>query len=340
MCVKKYTLKVSFLVTLFIYYLMKTPVAFLIFNRPDTTEKVFERIRQAQPPKLLVVADGSRQNKIGEAQKCALTRAIIGRVDWQCEVLTNYSDINLGCKRRVSSGIDWVFQQVEEAIILEDDCLPDLSFFRYCDELLERYRHDTRIVFISGDNFQFGRKSTTDSYYFSRCINNTPPIWGWATWRRAWQSYDVDLKLWEMLPDDDWLEDILRDRKIVEMWKQRFQSIYDNSFDTWDYQLVFACWVQSGLIILPNINLVSNIGYGPEATHSKTIITEFANMPVESMSFPMKHSEFTIRDVKADRYSSHSSKRLTRLLQIIRNPVRFQHIIDNYRNNKKSSTNN
>ncbi len=319
---------------------MKTPVAFLIFNRPDTTEIVFERIRQAQPPKLLVVADGPRQHKVGEAQKCASTRAIIDRVDWPCEVVTNYSDINLGCKRRVSSGIDWVFEQVEEAIILEDDCLPDLSFFRYCDELLERYRHDTRIVFISGDNFQFGRKSMPYSYYFSRCINNTPPIWGWATWRRSWQYYDVDLKLWEIMPNDDWLEDILKDRMLVKRWKQRFQSIYDKSFDTWDYQLVFSCWVQSGLIILPNVNLVSNIGYGPEATHSKAIITEFANMPVESMSFPLKHSEFTICDTKADRYSSDSSKRLTRLIQIIRNPLRLKHILDNYRNSKMNSTDN
>lgn len=315
---------------------MKTPIAFLIFNRPDTTEKVFTRIREAKPTKLLVVADGPRLDRIGEAQKCALTRAIIDRVDWDCEVITNYSDINLGCKRRVSSGIDWVFQQVDEAIILEDDCLPDLSFFRYCEELLERYRDDTRIMFISGDNFQFGRKSTNDSYYFSKCINNTPPIWGWATWRRAWQYYDVDLKLWETIQDDDWLDDILGDPKVVATWKYRFQTIYDKSFDTWDYQLVFACWVQNGLIIQPNVNLISNIGYGSEATHSKTLLTEFANMVVEPMSFPMKHSEFMIRDSKADRYSRDSSKRWTRIKQIISNPLRFKHILDNYKNSKKA----
>lgn len=314
---------------------MKTPIAFLIFNRPDTTEKVFNRIREAKPPKLLVVADGPRPDRIGEAQKCDLTRAIIERVNWECEVITNYSDINLGCKRRVSSGIDWVFKQVDEAIILEDDCLPDPSFFRYCEELLERYRDDTRIMFISGDNFQFGRKSTADSYYFSRCINNTPPIWGWATWRRAWQYYDVDLKLWETFKDDDWLDDILGDRKVVATWKHRFQTIYDKSFDTWDYQLVFACWVQNGLIIQPNVNLISNIGYGSEATHSKKILTEFANMPVEPISFPMKHSEFMIRDYKADRYSRDSTKRLTRIKQIISNPLRLKYILDNYKNSKK-----
>jgi hypothetical protein len=206
---------------------MRTPVAFLIFNRPDTTKKVFDLIREAKPPKLLVVADGPRQDKVGEVEKSMATRAIIDLVDWDCEVIANYSDVNLGCKVRVSSGIDWVFHEVEEAIILEDDCLPDLSFFRYCDELLERYRYDTRIMFISGDNFQFGRRSNTNSYYFS-----TPPIWGWATWRRAWKYYDVDIKLWETIAASDWLEDILGDRTVVKLWQHKFQAVYDHRFDT------------------------------------------------------------------------------------------------------------
>ena len=314
---------------------MRTPIAFLIFNRPDTTKQVFDLIREAKPPKLLVIADGPRHDKVGEVEKCMATRAIIDLVDWDCEVITNYSDINLGCRLRVSSGIDWVFEQVEEAIILEDDCLPDPSFFRYCDELLERYRSDTRIMFISGDNFQFGRKSTTDSYYFSKCISSTPPIWGWATWRRAWKYYDVDLKLWETIAASDWLEDILRDRAAVKLWKSKFKSVYDRRFDTWDFQWVFACWSQSGLIICPNINLVSNIGYGADATHSKSIVSDFANIPIESMSFPMQHSKFTICDAKADRYSQGSMKQWTRIGQILINPSRLKLIFDNYRNSKK-----
>jgi hypothetical protein len=160
---------------------VNTPIAFFIFNRPDTTARVFEAIRQAQPSKLLVVADGPRSTRPGEAEKCAATRAIIDQVDWECEVLTNYSDVNLGCRHRVSSGLDWVFEQVEEAIILEDDCLPHPTFFRFCEELLEWYRHDHRIVAISGDNFQNGHQSGEFSYYFSRYVH----IWGWATWRRG-----------------------------------------------------------------------------------------------------------------------------------------------------------
>jgi hypothetical protein len=319
---------------------MKTPVALIIFNRSDTTEKVFERIRQAKPPKLFVIADGPRQDRVGEAQKCALARAIINGVDWDCEVITNYSEINLGPRIRISSGLDWVFQQVEEAIILEHDCLPDSSFFQYCEELLERYKHDNRILFISGDNIQFGRKSTTDSYYFSRCISNTPPIWGWATWRRSLQYYDVDIKLWGDMLDNNWLEDILGDRTLIRLWQQRFQDVYDHRIDTWDYQWVFACWSQSRLIIIPNVNLVSNIGYGVEAANAKTVISEYANMPVESMSFPMKHSEFMIRDSQADMYAKDSMKKSIRIWQILSNPLRLKNIVNNYKDSRKVDSTN
>ena len=146
---------------------MKTPVAFIIFNRPDTTKRVFEAIRHAKPPKLLVIADGPRADRPGEAEKCAAAREIIEGVDWECEVLTNYSDVNLGCGKRVSTGIDWVFDQVEEAIILEDDCLPNPSFFKFCELMLEQYRHDQRIMSISGTNYLETWKSSIQSYYFS-----------------------------------------------------------------------------------------------------------------------------------------------------------------------------
>jgi hypothetical protein len=282
---------------------MRTPIAFIIFNRPDTTSRVFEAIRQAKPPLLLVVADGARSSKSGEAKKCAAVRAIIDGVDWNCEVRTNYSDVNLGCKRRVSSGIDWVFEQVEEAIILEDDCLPDPSFFPYCEELLEKYRHDTRIMVISGDNFQFGRKQrTSDSYYFSRYNH----VWGWATWRRAWKYYDVDMKLWNTVRDGGWLKDILGDNSAINLWRNNFQSIHDVKVDTWDYQWTFSCWIQSGLTILPNVNLISNIGFGVGSTHTINSASKLANLPVKSISLPLKHPKFVVLDSQADGYSQKS----------------------------------
>ena len=160
---------------------LKTPVAFIIFNRPSLTQIVFNTIRQAKPKQLFVIADGARFPE--EKEKCQQARDIIRQVDWDCEVLANYSDVNLGCGKRISSGISWVFEHVEAAIILEDDCLPHLSFFRYCENLLDYYRDDERVMAIGGDNFQDGNKKTPYSYYFSKY----PHVWGWATWRRAWK---------------------------------------------------------------------------------------------------------------------------------------------------------
>jgi len=279
--------------------MIKTPVAFLIFKRPDTTEKVFEAIREAKPPKLLVVADGPRAASIGEAQKCAATRAIIDRVDWDCEVLTNYADANMGCKKRVSSGLDWVFNTVEEAIILEDDCWPQPTFFRFCEELLDKYRDDERIMVVAGNNFQYGRKRTSDSYYFSRYNH----CWGWASWRRAWQHYDNDMRLWPIVRDGGWLNDFLSDSVSVKFWTQTFQDTYEGKINSWAYNWTFTCWIHNGLTILPQVNLISNIGHVAEATHTQNKASKFANMPVEAVDFPLQHPPFMMRDEKADSFT-------------------------------------
>jgi len=276
---------------------LTTPVALLIFNRPDTTARVFEAIRQAKPPKLLVVADGPRPNKPDDIEKCKAARAIVEGVDWDCEVLTNYSDVNLGCRKRVSSGLDWVFEMVEEAIILEDDCLPHPTFFRYCEEMLDYYRHDERIMVISGDNFQFGRKRTEYSYYFSRHNH----CWGWATWRRAWKYYDNEMKLWTKIRDSKLLSSILEEPISERYWTKTFQATYENRINSWAHRWTFACWIQSGLTILPNVNLVTNIGFNQDATHTKNgIISLMANLPTQEIKFPLNHPPFIIRDLQAD----------------------------------------
>ena len=276
-------------------YQLKTPVVFIIFNRPDTTKRVFTEIAQAKPPKLLVIADGPRADHPEDVGKCAAVRAIINGVDWDCDVLKNYSDVNLGCKRRVSSGLDWVFDTIEDAIILEDDCLPHSTFFRFCEEMLERYKDDERIAMISGNNFQFGRKRTDYSYYFSRYTH----IWGWASWRRAWDNYDVDMKIWPEIRDGGWLRDLLGDKKSVRYWKKMFENVYQGKIDTWDYQWIFSCWVQGALTILPNVNMVSNIGFGPEAVHT-TKRNKFAEMKTEYMDFPISHPPYILSDSLAD----------------------------------------
>lgn len=273
--------------------MVSTPVAFFIFNRPDVTAEVFGAIARARPRRLLVVADGPRTAE--EAERCARTRAVVERVDWDCEVLTNFSDENLGCRRRVASGLDWVFAEAEEAIILEDDCLPAPDFFPFCAELLERYREDERVMHVSGDNFQGGRSRTPASYYFSRYFH----IWGWATWRRAWRHYDVGMRTW---PESrDLIRGLFEREEEADFWASIFDRVHAGQIDTWDYQWVYACWSQSGLAVTPDVNLVSNLGFGPDATHTREE-NGMARLPVESLG-PVRHPELVIRHRAADDYS-------------------------------------
>ena len=274
----------------------RSPVALMIFNRPDTTAEVFARIAAARPGRLFVVADGPRPDVPTDAEACAVTRAITERVDWPCEVRREYAAENLGCGRRVASGIDWVFGQVEEAIILEDDCLPDPTFFPFCDELLARFRDDERVMAISGDNFQAGRMRTDYSYYFSISTH----AWGWATWRRAWRHFDLEMRLWPEIRDGRWLADLFPDRHAVRYWTEIFDTMLKRPKDIWDYAWFFACWAQGGLTALPNVNLVSNIGFDDRATHTK-VPSPRAMVPAEAMQFPLRHPPYVVRDMQADR---------------------------------------
>jgi len=280
-------------------FALNTPVAFIIFNRPETTQKVFDEIAKARPPKLLVIGDGARANRLGEAERVAATRAIINSVNWPCEVLCNFSDRNLGCKVRVSSGLDWVFEQVPEAIILEDDCLPDPSFFRFCEELLERYRDDQRVGMISGDNFQFGRRYNEDSYYFSRYMH----IWGWATWRNRWIGfYDVSMSDWPAMRDSITLSNVLGDPREAAIWKDIFEKTYQGKIDTWDHQWSYANWIRGRLSVLPAVNLISNIGFGADATH--TVRGSYlANLAKHTLRFPVAHPLTLTTNNVADAYT-------------------------------------
>ncbi len=280
-------------------YNCKSPIAFIIFNRLDLTRRVFAQIVRARPQRLFIIADGPRPSVADERERCNEVRKLVERVDWDCEVSTNYAAENMGCAARVSSGINWVFEQVEEAIFLEDDCLPDPTFFQYCDELLNKYRNDERIMAITGDNFQFGRRRSEHSYYFSRFAH----VWGWATWRRAWQHYDIAMSRWPMIRDEGWLFDILGDRNETEYWTEVFERAYQGKTGTWDYQWMFACWLQSGLSIHPNVNLISNIGFGNNATHTQGG-SKVAAIPVEAVDFPLTHPANIIRDARADKQAS------------------------------------
>jgi hypothetical protein len=235
---------------------MKTPVAFLIFNRPDTTEQVFEAIRRARPEMLLVVADGPRADRSGEAAQCAAVRAVIERVDWPCTVLKNYSDVNLGCKQRVASGLDWVFREVEEAIILEDDCLPHPDFFPFCELMLDRYRNDERVMMIGGTNYLLDRLEIPESYCFSRFF----AIWGWASWRRAWAIYDITMTDWPRLKAEGQLSSLYLQWFMRRHLTKSFDATHAGRVNTWDTQWFYSCLFNSGLSIVPRRNLISNIG--------------------------------------------------------------------------------
>jgi hypothetical protein len=276
--------------------MINVPIVILIFNRPDLTAKVFERVRQVKPKTLLVVADGPRATKEGESVKCQETRAITEQIDWECKVFRNYSDVNLGCGLRVSSGIDWVFEQVERAIILEDDCLPNLDFFRFCEELLEKYQDESHVTMISGTNFLSGQTINSESYYFS-CL---PAVWGWATWRRAWKLYDYNMKFFPQFSKFKGLDYIFSDTNHQKYWFNILKDTYDaDKKVTWDFQWVYAQWSHGGLAIVPSVNLVSNIGYGEDATHTKKK-SKLSNIPTSEITFPLKHPLLLSRNLKMD----------------------------------------
>jgi len=244
-----------------------TPVLFLIFNRPDCTARVFETIRNVRPKRLYIASDGSRKQKIADSEKVKLVRDIATQVDWECEVFTLFQEKNLGCKMAVSTVISWFFRHEERGIILEDDCLPNLDFFKFCEMMLEDYKDDQRIWAITGDNFQNGITRGEGSYYFSKYMH----VWGWATWRRTWSKYDVEIKFWPNFKRSAEWRRLMNNTKERNYWNKILDKVHKRSINTWDYQLSAIIWKNSGLVITPNINLVKNIGLGIEATHTKTI---------------------------------------------------------------------
>lgn len=297
--------------------MFKTPILFLVFARPDTTKRVFERIRQIQPIKLYVAADAPRRDRPDEIERSEEVRRIVDLIDWPCEVHTLFRDDNLGCKMAVSTGISWFFEQEEYGIILEDDCLPDLSFFPFCEELLIKYKDDDRIGHISGNCFFPDLIDQRYSYDFCSFSH----IWGWASWRRVWKNYDVNFSYWEDARCD-------KNRK-QSLFKTLREEIYFSSFisdtlavnrkiNTWDVQYLFMLRVQSQLSIYPSINLVTNIGLNdPNATHTNKKDCE-NYVPSEKMIFPLIHPKYVISNNAIDRTTIRkkffSYKRLLRYL--------------------------
>lgn len=273
-----------------------TPIAYIIFNRPRHTRQTFAAIRALQPAKLFIIADGPRAGYPADTERCREVRKIVEQIDWPCEVYRNYADNNLGLKRRVSSGLDWVFEQVDRAIVLEDDCLPHPDFFDFCETLLERYENDERVWVITGNNFQDGHSRGDAAYYFSKF----PHCWGWASWRRVWRHYQGHLPFWpEWSSSKDWRLK-LPDRVERNYWFNIFEKVRRNEVDSWAYPWLGCVWYHGGLTATPNVNLVTNIGFGPDGTHTVTD-EDKEGIPVLPLG-PLVHPDQVEQDKQADRY--------------------------------------
>jgi hypothetical protein len=280
--------------------MLDTPIVLLIFRRPELTQRVFAQIAAARPRQLFIVADGPRSE--ADAERCAAARAVVEQIDWDCAVQRNYASHNMGLRQRIPTGLDWVFKQVEQAIILEDDCLPHPTFFRYCTELLDRHAAHEDVMHISGDNFGYQRPpGSRDSYYFSRFAH----VWGWATWRRAWAHYDVGMQSWH---DSAMRQAVLSQfpRANRRYWQQIFDHTASGSIQTWDYQWLYACLVHNGKCAMPYGNLVSNIGFGGEATHTSGTASPLSNLPVQPMTFPLHHPNKISWNEAADAHTLRS----------------------------------
>jgi len=265
-----------------------TPVVLIIFNRPEHTRKVLEQIRQIRPKKLYVIADGPRAEKPLDPELVLECRRLADAIDWNCDVVRDYSEKNLGCRERVVTGLSKVFNQEDRAVILEDDCLPSKSFFYFMKTLLDRYADDTRVGSIGGTLPTGICAPGQESYFFSKY----PQIWGWGTWSRVWKNYDASILEWPDLRKTDFLERQLRNKKSIKRWKWNFDRIYNNKIDTWDYQFVFNIWLHNMITVMPSKNLISNIGFGPEATHTFDSSSKFSNIVSAEIDFPLVHPKF------------------------------------------------
>lgn len=291
------------------------PILFLLFNRPDTTEQVFQAIRVIQPKRLYVGADGPRPSKNGEKLLCEKTREVIKKIDWKCEVRTLFRDSNLGCKEAVSGAINWFFEQEEWGVILEDDCLPHPTFFEYCRELLIKYKENEKVMLIGGQHFLSKNHVPNESYYFSQY----PHIWGWASWRRAWKKYDK-----EMVLLDDFLKIKLNNSFISKAQRKHIERqlklVKSGKLNTWDYQWLFSILNSDGYAVTPSKNLVINLGFRNQSTHTFLKDSKREVFQLESLNFPLVHPKNSRINYNADliTFNNVYSKNVFRIIRLIR----------------------
>lgn len=276
-----------------------TPVLFLIFNRPSTTKLVFDQIKKAKPAKLFIAADAARAEIAGEKELCEEVKHTVSGIDWPCAVYHLYRTQHLGCKTAVSLAITWFFEQVDEGIILEDDCLPSLSFFSFCSAMLCEFRDETSIFHINGNNFQGAIHRGGGSYYYSKYTH----VWGWATWKRAWSHYSLELKEWDVFKESKKFKNLFTSSIEKKFWIKKFEKYHHNREinNYWSWQWLYTCWYHGGKTITPQKNLVTNIGFGGG---TNTIIAlNHLIIRAEELAPPYSKPGNQSMDMEADTYT-------------------------------------
>ncbi len=295
---------------------MDTPVALVIFRRPSHTKRVLEVLARSKPKRIYVISDGPSLGNKDEAILVQECRELVNQIQWDCEVLKNYSEVNMGSRRRVVSGLDWVFETEDRAIILEDDCVPEISFFKFCEELLNKYEYEPRVAGIGGSNvLEEKTQSLVSDYFFSRY----PAIWGWATWRRTWSRYSQNLPKTA-------IKEVRNHRQFspsganLAYWRSKFGDVIKGLVDAWDYQLAYLCMKSGQLWVIPKNNLISNIGFGEGATHTFDITSAFSRIRVTAASFPLEYPTEIKPEPRYDEALQarlHNESGLRRLLIIV-----------------------
>lgn len=299
-------------------YRVRTPIALIVFNRPDLTARLLERLAPAEPPELFVIADGPRPMVPEDIARCASVRSLIDGISWCPRVHRCYAERNMGCRHRLATGITEVFERVEEAIVLEDDCLPHPTFLRFCDELLDRFRNTRHVMSITGANFQYGWPCDA-SYFPTRFAH----VWGWASWRRAWKLYDVAMRDW---PQQREHPSALLDLDVPgyrDYWMRIFDMVHAGQIDTWDFQWTYAHMRHGGVSIAPHVNMVENTGFGAGATHTARV-PQWLRQPSAAMSFPLQHGPVEAADDLRDARTFHCGN----LLRPPKTPVRMPRWLD------------
>lgn len=291
----------------------KTPILLIAFNRLNTAKKSFGEIKKVKPRELFIMIDGARENRPGEKEKVdAVKNYIMKNITWKCKVKTLFREKNLGCRKAISSAISWFFENVEQGIIIEDDCIPSQSFFRFCQEMLEKYKNDERIAQICGTNIKT-EINMSESYLFSSTFN----IWGWATWRRAWKKYDIHMKDWPSLR----LKSLsfMRDYSLLDKVKsfRLYDLTYKNKIDTWDYQWDFICKINNFLSVIPQKNLIENIGFS-DGAHTANGVSR--TIPRKNLKFPLAGNDKKISSREYNK--AYSDFFRTPLRKIISNKLR------------------